>query len=419
MATNDPKGEENQVILSAIGPARHLRVMRVESQYRNETRLISRLEQEKHGNMLWNLLRMNLGPSMTIADLVGVNQDGKLGYEQEKGMSSNLAYYHKHGDPAELIPVLKFFTAHLMKQARREDDQGKQEFLLYKAIDMARMIVQYSPMSANGDAESVVFSIYIALGTDAPARFAHVMKKEEMIYQQMRHLENTPQEIPLRMEIADALADQGSHFDALVQYRLLLRLMVRRGPGSNKSRSWVIARMGDLFQNLSDISTTQLKDGRKLSAFIERYNWDFSEKGEPLPTLDTLTKSNVNQVRRALLAEANRWHQQAVNSNLLERRLRVRIAGRMGENLNELKQFAKSLTFLEECFPLWGGVETTKKSLQEKLSYLELAYKAAAQTKNQSKLGWVSRETATTNSQLSELEKAERDRQHARAALLG
>ena len=418
MAENDTPDAAPPASTSPVGPARHLRPMRVESQYRGETRNISRQEQEKYGNLLWNLVRLNMGPSVTIHDLVGRNNEGNLGFQDENGLSSNVAYYHKKGDTGELIAVLKFFTAHLMHQARREDDPTKQEFLLYKAADMARMIVQFSPLSANGDAESIVFNIYVALGTDAPGRYANLMEKEEFIYKQMRRLESMPHEIPLRMEVGDALLAQGSYFDALVQYRMLLRLLVRRGSGSNRSRSWVVRRTGELFQQLSDISSSDLRDGRKLNMFIERYNWDYSEGGGEIPRLDSLSSSQVARVRGALLEEANRWHLQAAASPQLERRLRVKIAGKVGENYNELKQYTKSLKVLEDCYPLWEGVEVTKSSLEEQLHYLDQAYKAAVQLKNQGKAGWASRESSNTNSKMAELNKAERDREAAKAAMM-
>jgi len=418
MAENEPQNAASNAGTPAIGPARHLRSMRVESQYRNETRNISRQEQEKYGNLLWNLVRLNMGPSVTISDLVGPENEGNLGFQDENGLSSNVAYYHQKGDTGELLAVLKFFTAHLMQQARREDDPAKQEFLLYRAADMARMIVQFSPLSANGDAEAIVFNIYVALGTGAPSRYANLMEKEEFIYNQMRRLESMPHEIPLRMEIGDALLAQGSYFDALVQYRMLLRLLVRRGAGSNRSRSWVVRRTGELFQQLSDISSSDLRDGRKLNTFIERYNWDYSEGGGEIPRLGSLSAGQVNQVRRALLEEANRWHIQAAASPQLERRLRVKIAGQVGENYNDLRQYSKSMKVLEDYYPLWEGVEVTKNSLEEQLHYLDQAYKAAVQLKNHVKVGWASRESSSTNSKMAELNKAEQNREAAKAALM-
>lgn len=418
MAENNPQTSALQAGLPSIGPARHLRTMRVESQYRHDTRNISRLEQEKYGNFFWNLLRFNMGPSVTISDLVGQNNEENLGFQEEKGLSTNVGFYHQKGDTEELIAVLKFFTAHLMHQARREDEPFKQEFLLYKAADLARMIVQFSPMSANGDAESIVFSIYVALGTDDPSRYANLMEKEELIYKQMRNLESAPQEISLRMEIGDALLAQGSYFDALVQYRMLLRLLGRKGAGSNRSRSWVVRRTGELFQQLSDISSSHLRDGRKLNTFIERYNWGFSEGSGDFPRLASLSSGQVNQVRQALLEEANRWHIQAAASLQLERRLRAKIAGKVGENYNELRQYSKSIKILEDFYPLWEGVEVTKSSLEERLNYLDFAYKASVHLKNQGKAGWVIRETSATNSKLAELNKAEQDREAAKAAMM-
>src|SRR3970040_905102 len=172
-----------------------------------------------------------------------------------------------------------------MQQARKEPQADKQQFLLFKAADFARMIVQYSAMSTSADAEALVFGIFVALGGAYGEPFSTYARHEERIYQIMRRLQTMPQDLTVRLKLGEALTEQTSYFDALVQYHALLRILIRRGEAGNRQRGWIVARIGDLFQRLSQITSSRLKDARKLRAFIDRYNRDFAEGGRELPRL--------------------------------------------------------------------------------------------------------------------------------------
>ena len=418
VAIDDANEGQAEVRAPAIGPARHLKNLKAESQYRAETRNLSREERQKYGNFLWNLVRMNLGPPVAIGDLVGSNQDSRLSLANEQGLDSSVNFYQARGDPAELVRVLKFFTAYLLHQARKEDLPEQQEFLLYKAADLARMIVQYSPMAASGMAEAIVFNIYIALGTDQPAAYANLMGREENVHALMRRVETMPQDTPLRLELADQLLAQESFIDALVQYRMLLRLLAMRGSASVRSRSWVVCRLGDLFQRVADIPEGNLRDGRKLKTFVDRFNRDIAEKGNTLPPFQAPTRAQVVRVRMALQAEANRWHLQAVASPLLEPRRRVGIVARAGDNFMEMGQYGQALQVLQDAYGLWVGVEDTQKTLEEKLAYLGRISTAASQLKNPETATWANRAMNETNGRLSAIVKKKKEHEAARAALL-
>ena len=395
-----------------------LPILRVESQYRNETRNLQRQEREKYSNYLWNMVRLDPGPRVKIGELVGPNQDAPLDFQHESALNASIAYYQGKADPGELIAVLKYFSTYLMQQARKEPQADKQQFLLFKAADFARMIVQYSTMSISADAEALVFGIFVALGGAYGEPFSTYARHEERIYQIMRRLQTMPQDLTVRLKLGEALTEQTSFFDALVQYHALLRILIRRGEAGNRQRGWIVARIGDLFQRLSQISSSKLKDARKLRAFIDRYNRDFAEGGRELPRLQEISTSQVTRIRHALLGEAARWYLQAAGAANLERRQRLRMAAQAAENLNTLGNFKDALAALQGHHGLWKRVPEGLTTLQEHQAYLKHLTTAAMQLKRRDVMEWGSREAGEVSAKLGEIETRRREREQARAAML-
>jgi hypothetical protein len=392
-------------------------ILRVESQYRNETRNLQRQERNKYSSFLWNMVKLDLGPRVTIGDLVGPEQDAKLDYKDESALHANLAYYQGKSDPRELIQVLKYFATYLMQQARKETDAQKQQFLLFKAADFARTIVQHSELSVNADAEALVFGIFVALGSAYGEPFSGYARHEETVYQIMRRLQMVPQDLTLRLRLGEALTAQTSYLDALVQYHTLLRVLMRRGDAGHRQRGWIVARIGDLFQHLSQISSSRLKDARKLRAFIDRYNRDFADSGHELPRLTEIDVTHVTRVRHALLGEANRWYAQAAGAANLERRQRLRMAAQAGENFNTTGRPREALALLEEHYGLWKRVPDSLQTLNEHAAYLKQLSSAAMQLKRRDAMDFAARESAEVNGKLAAIEARRREREQARAAL--
>ncbi len=395
-----------------------LPILRVESQYRNETRNLQRQERQKYSNYLWNMVSLDLGPRVMIGELVGPNQDAPLDVQQESALNESISYYRGKSAPDELIGVLKYFSTYLMQQARKETQAEKQQFLLFKAADFARMIVQYSPLSVSADAEALVFGIFVALGGAYGEPFATYARHEEKIYQIMRRLQTMSQDLTVRLKLGEALTEQSSYFDALVQYHALLRILIRRGEAGNRQRGWIVARIGDLFQRLSQITSSKLKDARKLRAFIDRYNRDFADGGRELPRLQEISAGQVTRIRHALLGEAARWYVQAAGAANLERRQRLRIAAQAAENLNTLSRYKEALAVLESHHGLWKRVPEGPTTLQEHRDYLKHLTTAAMQLKRRDVTGWASREAGEVGAKLGQIETRRRERDQARAALL-
>lgn len=418
MAVSDTRRSSRRQAAAPTRVALDLPILRAESQYRNETRILQRQERDKYSSFLWNMVRLDMGPRVTITELVGPNQDVPLDFQDERALNANLAYYQGKSNPTELMQVLKFFATYLMQQARKETNPAKQQFLLFKAADFARMIVQRSNMSVNADAEALVFGIFVALGNAYGEPFTTYARHEETVHQIMRRLQMIPQELTVRLRLGEALVEQTSYFDALVQYHTMLRILVRRGEAGNRHRGWIVARIGDLFQRLSRISSSKLSDGRKLRAFIDRYNRDFADRGHELPRLQEISVAQVTRVRHALMSEANRWFLQAAGAPTLERRQRLRMLTQAGENLNSMGHHRDALRVLEEHCGLWQRVPESPATLQEHADYLKQLTSAAIQLKQRDVLEWASREAGEVNGKLHAIETRKREREQMRAALL-
>lgn len=419
MALDESQPQMNSTVDAADATALNLPVLRVESQFRQETRGLQREERDRYSNYLWNMMRLDMGPRFTIGDLVGPNQDAELQYAHESALNSSVDYYHRKSDHTELRQVLKFYTVYLMQQARKEADPAKQQFLLFKAVDLARMIVQYSPLTANADAEALVFGIMVAINSAYGSQWANYAQREKEIFHLMRRLEVSPQDLQLRLRLGEAMIAQSSYFDALVQYHTLLRILLRRGEQANRQRGWVIARIGDLFQELSQLTAARLRDARKIRTFIERFNRDFAERGRELPRLQAINVAQVDRVRYALMSEANRWHLQAGASPLLDRRLRANLYAKAGRNLNAMGQYKAALRALEEGYPNWRGVRETPGTLREQAEYLKQVTTAAINLKRRAPMAWATRESSEVNGKLAAIDAEQRERDKVRAALLG
>lgn len=393
--------------------------MRVELQYRNETRNLQRRERDKYGNLLWNMMSLNMGPRVTIADLVGPNQDARLDFKDEVRLQGNIGYYQGRSNPNELIQVLKFFTTYLMQQARKEQDPRRQQFLLFKAVDLARMIVQHSPLSVNAEAEAMVLGIFVALANAHGQPFITYARREDLVYRLMRRLAMVPRDLPLRVKLGEALVEQTSYFDGLVQYQAMLHILVHQGELVMRNRGWVVARMGDLFQQLSDITASRLKDARKLRMFIDRFNRDFAEGGQKLPRLQDVNVMNVSRVRQALLGEAAKWYVQAANDIHLDRRQRLRAAARAAENLNSLGRPREALAVVHDHIGLWSRVQETEATLREHQDFLRQMSNAALRVKRRDLMELANREGTEVAGKLSEIEQRRHAHEQARAMLLG
>lgn len=395
-----------------------VRVLRAESQYRRETRDLPREERDRYNNFLWNMVRLDPGPRVTLNDLVGPNQDAHLDDRAEGAMQASVDYYRNKPDHTDLIRVLKFFAAYLLQRARQEPRFSRQQFLLFKAADFCRMIVQYSPYAASADAEAMVFGIFVDMGGAKPEHFGHYMHSEQDIYHLMRRVQMLPNDLRLRYQLAQRLAAQTSHIDALVQYQMLLRLYPPRGHAGERIHGLVYARIGELFQDLAEHAAPGLRDARKLKNFIDRFNRDFASRDNALPRITGPDDRHMPRARAALAREATRWTARAVEVPALDRRQRAVLAMRAARN-QLADQPREAVRTLEQGYFLWSGLRETHDVLTGKAEYLRLLSSAAVNAKDKDRMGWAARELSNVQERLGQIDRERREHDQRRAALLG
>lgn len=397
------------------GPVR-VRTMRAESQFRTETRNLHREERDRFSNFLWNVVSLDLGPRVALVDVVGQHENAPLDTGKERALRSSLDYYERKEDHTEFIRVLKFYVPYIMHQARREEDWPRQLFLLFKAVDLCRTIVQYSPWAVAPQAEAIVYGVFADLGTQRPEQFGPYARSEERVYALMRRIAALPNELGLRLALGDELSRQTAPFDALVQYRMLLRLASRRsGAGSEALRARVIMRIGDVFQEVAEHGTGQLRDARKLRSFVERYNREGGH--DDLPQVRPDDHASLMRVRRALLVEGTRWHMHVLGMINVPARIRANLATKLGRSYNHRDQHAETTHLMYENYRLWDGVKETPEVLKEKMDYLQVANTAALQTRERTVLEWVQREQRVVGQKVQEIENQQRERRRLRAAM--
>jgi hypothetical protein len=398
-------------------PAVAFRVLRVESLFRRDTRNLHRQERDRFSNFLWNMLRLDRGPRVTLTELVGEEQNTPLDYDSEGAINASVNYYHDKADHTDLLQVLKFFCAYLMQQARKEPNADKQIFLAFKVVDLARMMVQYSPFAVNAEAETLVLGVFVDLATHEPARYKEYATHQQTVFTLMKRLQLLPNDLHLRYQLAEALVAQTSFIDALVQYQTLLRLYPRRSPSSDRIHGRTYGRIGGIFQNLAEHATPSLRDARKLKNFISRFNRDFADRRNELPAFDR-PDARLARVRRALLAEAIRWFVRAAEVSALDRRLRLQFASLAGQSQLLLDEPRDALRLLEQTYPLWQRVREGPVMLENKATFLRLLSSAALAAKQRDRAGWANRELNEVLTKLGTIEKEEREREQRRAAML-
>ena len=397
-----------------------LRHMRMETEFRRSTQGVEREERDKYNSMLWNLIRMDSKPKVSIMELVGPRGENELDYRNEESLKSSVDHYHRRFDRAQLVRVLKYYTVYLMQRARKEGDPEKQFFLIFKAIELCRMIVQYSPFGLNAEAETIVFGAMSDLAASRPAQFDRYEDTERNIFNMMKKLHFSPVDTNARMDMAEQMVRQSSYFDALVQYKYLLDRLPKVPRESDLARGRIFIRVGEIFQNLIDYveeGPAHFVDARKLRSFIERYNRDFSERGKTLPRI---TNPNAGQIRNAIKAMRNVaiiWYQRALGVRLLGPRMVTKLVASLAEHHMKAGQRKDALKVLHVGYRYWARVPEEIDSLEQRLEYLNLMAATATQLKQQPTVKFANQQMRQFGNRLADMV-ARRDAVEARKQAL-
>lgn len=371
--------------LSALGAStldtRPIRIkrLRTESLFLEETKGLERRERDRYGNMIWNLMTFDFAPKVKLVDIVGHKMDNEIDTEHEGPMRSVVDHYHGRANRNELNQVLKFFSVFLIQRARREPNFNKQLFLLFKAVDLLRMLTQYSTWCAHRDAESLVFTIFDELGSQKGERFANYQRTEHRVFPLMKKLHEVPRDFVVRLELADELARQMSFFDAYVQYDFLRRFYPRFYTQQNLERRLgvIYARTAGIFQNMLDHLGRGYRDARKVNSFIERYNRAFAGRKDVLESFSADVKGGPERVARGLRHAAETWYRKALAIKVLSPEIQVQCAMALGRNLGAERRGKEALSVLMDGYRFWsgigGGADAGRQIeiIQRRIGYLE------------------------------------------------
>ncbi len=382
-----------------------LRHMRVETDFRRQTQRLEREERDKYSSFLLNMFRMEGKPKVRLLDLVGLRGDNPVEYVHEDPMKTSLDYYHGKVDRTELVRVLKYFTVYLMQQARKEPEPQKQLFLIFKAVEFARMIVQYSPFSIHADAETLVFGVFHDLGDQRPAQFRHYVETEQAIYTLMKKLHLSPVDNDVRMEMAEQLVRQTSYSDAMAQYQFLLTRYPKISKEIDIPRSRVCIKIAEIFQALADYAEggpEGFKDARKLRNFIDRYNRGFATKKRLLPRITEPTTAQVRRAAQAMRQEANIWYHRALVARLLGPLMVTKLVSQLAENHLKDKQHKEALAALTNGYNYWKRVPEAIETIEQRIEYLTLMQSVGAQLRKRETVEFATQEMREYQNRLTE-----------------
>jgi len=398
------------------------RAMRAEADFRRLTRGIDRDEREKYDSFLWNMIRMDPAPKVAIRDVVGSAHDNVVGFEHESPLKSSLDHYYNRNDRGEMVRVLKFYCAYMMQQARKGVDQSHQIFAAFKAVDFARMIIQYSPYCVNSDAEALVFGIFYDLGEQIPAHFRRYLNYEQRIYDMMKRLQVAPLDDAVRMELADHFIKQSCAMDAVVQYHFMMSRMPKQPRDSDSRRGRIYVKLGEIFKELSEYASQapeEIQDARKLKNFIERYNREFAVAGKHIVQLEGPSSNQLRKTAVSLRREAIRWLAGAA----VVKTLNPRLVAQVVESLSELylveKRNKEALKLLADGYSSWNRVADSEESMKGRVDYLNRMIPLAMQLRNKKLAAWGNQELREAQNRLNELLSQQRAKEKRIAEIKG
>ena len=399
------------------GPVR-LRTMRVESDFRRETRFLQRQERDKYANWMWNLMRLERAPKVLISDVVGARQDAPVDFHHEDSFNLALDYYRAKPSHTELIAVLKFYAVYLMQQARKERAFDKQLFLLFKAVDFLRMLVQYSSFGTNADAETLVLCIFTDLA-DARPQFQPYAVTEQRIYRLMKQLRAFPADHRVRLEMADEMVKQTSFYDALVQYQVLNRLLPRMPRAQDTRRGVAFHRIAGIFENLIGHAGQGLQDGRKLRNFNDRYNRDYAERGHRLVPPPRNQPGRLGPTVQSLREAAIRWYLRALPVRTLGAPRLTEIVMALGTHYDAIGRTREALKVMTDGYAYWRRVPGHLAQLRRRVAYLDFVATLGVKLKQRGAVTWANNELREHRTRLDQLETEQRQRKQRREAILG
>ena len=251
--------------------------------------------------------------------LLALRKQIEQGTVHEESIDSHLRHYLKKGNTKIYRQHLLSIAQMCIKQARMEKDKNRQLPLLFKAIDLLRMTIQYSEGAVDVTASNVIIHIFSTF----PDEFSQKWQLEQEVFRLSVELHKAQhrlkdigfgdkENVALRTKIALLSAQQKNYYDAFVQFSNILKFYQFRNDedpqvvlNRAKSHAWI----GNVFQEL--IHYVQPGNATILKNFVYRYNRDHATPKNAHPI--ALVKRNdviaMKQTKRDLIRLANEQYE--------------------------------------------------------------------------------------------------------------
>ncbi len=278
--------------------------------HRPQVRDLHEAEAQQMQNVLMNLFSGKL--EVTLKYLQKQLEQGKI---SEDAIDQHLRYYLRKGNIATYRMHLLFLTYTCLKQARLERTKEKQIPLLFKAIDLLRIYIQYTDEALDMMASSIIVHIFSVF----PPAFDEKLELEREVFQSYAELFKTKRKtakygfgekdnVSERIKIARLYAQQKNYYDAFVQFSKTLEIFQYRSdddPQALLNRARSHAWIGSIFQEM--IHYAQAGQATILNTFIYRYNRDYATRKNPHPI--TVLRRNdaiaMRQTKKDIIRLAN------------------------------------------------------------------------------------------------------------------
>lgn len=251
--------------------------------------------------------------------LLALRKQIEQGKINEDSIDSHLRHYLKKEDTKIYQQHLLSIAQMCIKQARVEKDRNTQLPLLFKAIDLLRMYIQYSEEAVDVMASNVIIHIFSTF----PDEFSEKWALEQEVFRHYVELHKTKrrvkdigfgdkENVSLRTKIALLSAQQKNYYDAFVQFSNILTFYQFRTNDDPqvvlnraKSHAWI----GNVFQEL--IHYVQPGEATILKNFVYRYNRDHATRKNDHPI--AIVKRNdaiaLKQTKKDLIRLANEQYE--------------------------------------------------------------------------------------------------------------
>ena len=186
-----------------------------------------------------------------------------------------------------------------------------------------------------------------------------------------------------------------------------------------ESRFHEYLKTAQVFQDIMDHAEGAKHDARKLKNFVERFNRDFADRSNEVTPVTGADKDSLKRTVNSVRQLANQYYARALTVQVLDARLLVSLATRLGASYVEEGRFKDAADVFAEGAKLWKGVPDTPENLKRRVEFFELAVTAAGKSGKKQVLSWAQQSLLEYRKRLAMLNAEEKQRMIRRAVIMG